>query len=170
MQLWYFVTVIYQKLDKLTSSSGTFAVLDAFCFAEFSRYHYLPSNPKYKENGYEPEELDDKIVQDISNSDYLYEKMKCRKTPYVLQYYVPNKETKSEYAHHMLFMYYRFRDEKELLSDNLPTYANKIWEPGVIDLINQNSYLVEPFAIIVDNAFLRLSSGTDNIMDPCGQQ
>ena len=114
----------------LTSSSGKFAVLDAFCFAEFSRYYYLPSNPKYKENDYQPEELDGEIVQDISNSDYLYpkdikllsnEKMKCRKTPYVLQYYVPNKETKPwEYAHHMLFMYYPFRDEKELLSGNPP--------------------------------------------------
>ena len=53
----------------LTSSSGKFAVLDAFCFVEFS-----PSNPKYKENDYQPEELDDEIVEDISNSDCLYPK------------------------------------------------------------------------------------------------
>ena len=51
--------------------------------------------------------------------------MKFRKTPYVLQYYVPNKETKpEEYAHHMLFMCYLFRDEKELLRGNPPTYAS----------------------------------------------
>ena len=31
--------------------------------------------------------------------------MKCRKAPYVLQYYVPNKESKPEdYDQHMLFM------------------------------------------------------------------
>ena len=97
--------------------------------------------------------------------------MKCRKTPYVLQYYVPNKETKpEEYAHHMLFSYYLFRDEKELLSGNPPTYASKLSEPGVTDLVNQNYSLVEPFATIVDNAFLRLSSDIDNIMDPYGQQ
>ena len=60
--------------------------------------------------------------------------MKCRKTPYVLQFYVPNKETKSEeYAHHMLFMYYSFRDEKELLSGNTPTYASKLSEPLTTD-------------------------------------
>ena len=35
---------------------------------------------------------------------------------------------------------------------------------------NQNYSLVEPFATIVDNAFFRLSSDIDNIMDPCGQQ
>ena len=70
----------------------------------------------------------------------------------------------------MLFMYYPFRDEKELLSGNPPTYASKLSEPGVIDLVNQNYSLVEPFATIVDNAFLRLSSDIDNIMRPYGQQ
>ena len=97
--------------------------------------------------------------------------MKCRKTPYVLQYYIPNKETKpEEYAHHMLFMYYPFRDEKELLSGNPPTCASKLSESGVIDLVNQNYSLVEPFPIIADNEFLRLSSDRDDIMDPYGQQ
>ena len=38
----------------------------------------------------------------------------------------------------MPFMYYPFRDKKELLSDNPPTYASKLSEPGVIDLVNQN--------------------------------
>ena len=86
-------SVRYIDRPNLTSSTGKFAVLNAFCFAEFSRYYYLPSNAKYKENDYQSEELDDEIVEDISNSDYLYpkdikllsnEKIKCRKTPYVL--------------------------------------------------------------------------------------
>ena len=81
--------------------------------------------------------------------------------------YVLNKETKpEEYAHHTLFMYHPFRDEKELLSGNPPTYASKLSEPRVTDLVNQNYSLVEPFATIVDNVFLRLSSDIDNIMDP----
>ena len=113
---------IYRK--NLTGSSGKFAVLDAFCFAEFSRYCYLPSNPKYKGNDYQPEE----IVEYISNSDHLYpkdikllsnEKMKCRTTPYILQYYVPNKETKPEE-----YVFQPFRS----------TYASKLSEPGVIVL------------------------------------
>ena len=83
----------YIDRSNLTSSSSKFAVPDAFCFAELSRYYSLPSNPKCKENDYQPEELDDEIVEDISNSEYLYpkdikllsnEKIKCRKTPYVL--------------------------------------------------------------------------------------
>ena len=37
-------------------------------------------------------------------------------------------------------------------------------------MVNQNYSLVESFATIVDNAFLRLSSDIDNITDPYGQQ
>ena len=54
----------YIDRPNLTSSTGKFAVLDAFCFAGFSRYYYLSSNPKYKGNDYQPEELEDKIVED----------------------------------------------------------------------------------------------------------
>ena len=105
----------------LTCSSQTFSILDTFCFAEFSLSYYLSSNQKYKENNYQPEELDEEVVEGISNSDYLYPKdikllsneiMKYRKLPYVLQYY-DSKETKpEEYSHHMLFMYSPFRDKK----------------------------------------------------------
>ena len=99
------------------------------------------------------------------------EKLKCRKIPYVLQYYVPNKETSPEkYAHHMLFMHYPFRDEKELLSGNPPTYVNKLSEPGIIEVVNQSYSLVEPFATIVDEAFLRISCDIASNMDPYGQR
>ena len=37
-------------------------------------------------------------------------------------------------------------------------------------MVSQNYSLVEPFATIVDNEFLRLSSDIDNIMDPYSQQ
>ena len=49
----------YIDWPNLTSSSSKFPVLDAFGFAEFLRYYYLPFNPKYKEIDYQPEELDD---------------------------------------------------------------------------------------------------------------
>ena len=48
----------------------------------------------------------------------------------------------------MLFMYYPFKDEKELLSGNTPTYASKLSEPWVTDLVNQNYSLVEPCTTI----------------------
>ena len=108
--------VVDRYIDRpnTTSSGGKFAVLDPLCLAEFSRYCYLPSNPKCKENDYRPEELDDESISGMSNIGYAYpkqikllsnEKLKCHKIPYVFQYYVPNKATSpEEYAHHMLFM------------------------------------------------------------------
>ena len=70
----------------------------------------------------------------------------------------------------MLFMYYPFRDEQGLLRGNPPTYAGILAGLGVAEVVNQNYPLVEPFALIVYNAFERLSPHTDNNMDPYGQQ
>ena len=53
----------------------------------------------------------------------------------------------------MLFMYYPFRDEKELLSGNTPRYVSKLSEHGVIEVVNQNYFLVKLFTTIVYNAF-----------------
>ena len=52
--------VVDRYIDRpnTTSFGGKFAVLDTLCFAEFSRYYYLPSDPKYKENDYQPEEVE----------------------------------------------------------------------------------------------------------------
>ena len=64
------------------------------------------------------------------------EKFKSHKIPYVLQYYVPNKETSpEEYAYHMLFMYYPFRDEKEVLSGIAAIHSAKVAEPGVTEIL-----------------------------------
>ena len=40
----------------------------------------------------------------------------------------------------------------------------------MIQVVNQIYSLVEPFATIIDDAFLRIISDTDNNMDPYGQQ
>ena len=91
--------------------------------------------------------------------------------PHVLQYYVPKKETSpKEYAYHILFIYYPFRDEKVLLSENPPTYVSKLSEPGVIEVVNQNYSLFEIFANTGDDAFLRISYDIDSNMGPYGQQ
>ena len=42
---------------------------------------------------------------------------------------------------------------KKLLSRNPPTYASKLSETNIIDLVNQNYSLVEPFATGVGNIF-----------------
>ena len=122
----------------------------------------------------------DESISGMSNIGYAYpkqikilsnEKLKCRKIPYVLQYYVPNKETSpEEYVHHMLFMYYPFRGEKELVCGDPPTHIGKPSEPGVIELRNRNYSLIEPFATTVDDASLRTSCDTDSNMNAYCQQ
>ena len=70
----------------------------------------------------------------------------------------------------MLFMYNPFRDKKELLSGNPSAYVSKLSEPGVIEVVNQNYSLVEPFAAIIDDAFLRISCDIDSNMEAYDQQ
>ena len=53
--------VVDRYIDRpnTTSCGGKFEVLETLCFAEFSRYYYLPANSKYKENDCQSEELHD---------------------------------------------------------------------------------------------------------------
>ena len=79
------------------------------------------------------------------------EKLKCRKVLYVLKYYVPNKHTKrEECAHHILFIYYSFRDENDLKSNN--SYVEKLNQPNVLEVINLNRIKVESYATLVEDA------------------
>ena len=59
-------------------------------FAESSRYYYLLSNTKYKENDYKLEEIDDALLDDMYNIGRVYftdiklipkKNLTCRKTP-----------------------------------------------------------------------------------------
>lgn len=52
-------------------------------------------------------------------------------------------------------MYYSFRYKKELKNDIPLTYRSKLEESGVLEVVNKNYLLVEPFAAIIDEAFER---------------
>ena len=159
----------YIDRPNISSFGGKYSILDSFCYAEFL---------KFTENDdYQPEELSNELIEDIHNIDHIYpkviplmpskEKLKCQKVPYVLQFYVPNQQTQpSEYAHHMLFMYYPFRSQNDLKSGNPPTYSNKLRESNVIELVNQNHLKVEPFETIVYEVFERFNSELETHTDP----
>ena len=59
---------------------------------------------------------------------------------------MPNKLLSPEkFAHHVLLLFYPFRDEKELLSGfPPPLYQNKLQEEGVQDVVNINKIKFEP--------------------------
>ena len=92
------------------------------------------------------------------------EKLKRRRVRAVLRYHQPNPQKNTEqYAHHLLFTFYPFRDEAYLKSLSMTgTYFAKLQEPGVMDIINKNKGIMEPFGEIVDQALSYLCSDVRN--------
>ena len=58
------------------------------------------------------------------------------------------------YAHHLLFMFYPFRDECKLKVGESPSYSSKLSEPGVLEIVNNNKKLVEHYSDLINAAFL----------------
>ena len=98
------------------------------------------------------------------------EKLKCRKVPYVLKYHVPNKHTHpEEYAYHMLFMFFPFRDENELKYSN--SYNENLSLPNILETVNLNrinAICSMPYAVIVEDALERLATNHESNIDPFG--
>ena len=171
--------MIDRYIDRPNSSvdGGKYSVLENFCYAEFLRYYYVKARPN-DENDYQPQELKDDIVEKNHTCQNHYPKvikllssnvkLQCRKIPLVLQYHVPHKDLKpEEYAHHMLFMYFPFRNEADL---KLGTYANKLSDTSVLEIVNSNRQKVEPYATVVDDAFRKVQEENQSNIDPFGQQ
>ena len=158
--------------------NGKYSILDGFCYAEFLRYYYLAPS-RTTDNDYQPVVLSDKLIEDNYTSAKNYpatiplmsssEKLKCRKIPFVLKCHVPNRHTHpEEYAHHMLFLYFPFRNENELKCNK--SYAEKLSLPEIINTVNTNYRNVEPFSTLVDDALERIGSNRDTNIDSYGQQ
>ena len=97
--------------------------------------------------------------------------MRYCKVRTVLQYHVPNKLLSPEkFAHHVLLLFYPFRDEKELLSGFPPLYQNKLQEQGVRDVVNTKKIkFVEPHGDFVDQAYSEFNETLINNQDPQSQ-
>lgn len=137
-------------------------IIEQLCFAEFLKCHQLV--PKVIKNDCQPEELVDKIVEGNHELISQYpktvttkskEKLKCRQVQLVLRYHVSNCHREPEaYAHHLLFMFHPFRKESLLKSREFSSYCAKLNELGVIDVVNRNKLLTEPFSELVDEAYM----------------
>jgi len=181
-------TNVYKRnmLDRYTErpdknfNKGKFAVVDKLCFAEFYAYYYLDLS-KWTENDCQPEVLEDEVIEKNHDVNVLpatiplmsekKEKLKCRKVKAVLRYHVPNHDKKpEEYAHHILMMYYPFRSESELCQTESGTYAEKLLEPDVIAVVNENKLKIEPCSELVDDALSNLSHNLRYNHDSYAQQ
>lgn len=71
----------------------------------------------------------------------------------VLRMHCPMIEKHPEgFAHHYLFMYYPFRSECELRGKECGTYMEKLHEPGVLEIINRNKQVIQPYCELVETA------------------
>ena len=167
----------YIDRPNATFLNAKYSVLDRFCFAEFLRYYYV--TPPKNTNDCQPEELSDKTLE-ICHDGLLYpvviplmsskQKLKCRKVPAVLRFYTPNKDKNFEiFAHHLLFLFFPFRNE--LNGGDPGTYANKLSQPGVLDIVNENKARIEPYSDLVDTALVQYNVDSSAFnTDPFAEQ
>ena len=59
-------------------------------------------------------------------------------------------------------MFYPFRNEDDLKSGNSGTYHEKLQEPGVLDVVNRNKQIFEPYGDLVDSALLNLRASRNS--------
>ena len=150
-----------------TFKGGKYSVVDDFCYAQFLAFYVLESNPKFTEmkNDCQPEIL----IDDDMNQPCLYpkclplmsskEKMKCRRIRKVVRYHTPNPVTHAEaYAHHLLMLFFPFRNESDLISEVDNSYTSKLNEPDILSIVNSNKQLFEPFGDVVDRALMNFTS------------
>ena len=96
--------------------------------------------------------------------------MRCRKVRRNLRYHVPNKLLSPEtFAHHVMLLFFPFRDEKQLLSSYPLIYQNKLQDQGVQDFVNRNKIKFEPYNDLVDQAFSQFNENSINNQDPHSQ-
>ncbi|XP_057310099.1 uncharacterized protein LOC130648095 [Hydractinia symbiolongicarpus] len=147
-----------------TFAKGEYAILDQFCYAQFLANYYLAGRFD-DENDSQPTVLRDDNIERNHITNWFpailplmssNEKLKCRKVKQVLRLYTPNKHKYPElYAHHLLMLYYPFRNECDLKSAS-DSYVEKLNEPGVLSIINKHKQTFEPFSDLIDTALSNL--------------
>ena len=93
--------------------------------------------------------------------------MRCWKVRRILRYHMSNKLLSPEKsAHHVMLLFFPFRDEKQLLSSCTPLYQNKLPEQWVQDVVNRNKIKFEPYGDFVDKAFSQFNENSINSRRP----
>ena len=136
-------------------------LFEELCYALFIKRYHLQTKPI--ENDSQPEELGDELVEANHSTSSPYPKLlilstgkrlHSRQVELVLRYHIPNKFKDPEsYAHHLLFMFYPFPDKCGLKLGQPSSCSSKLNEPGVLDMVNYNKSLVEPYNDLIDAAF-----------------
>ena len=168
----------YMNRPDSAFKGGRFAVVDRMCFAFFQMYYYIDSRDDNEfENDNLPVVLTNQLLEENETTRYpssipimnSKERLKCRKVPLVLRFAPQNKHCFPEkFAHHLLMCYLPFRSEDEL---KMNTYTEKLYQPGILDIINENKMIVMPYGDLVDDALQHfILDGVTSNLDPFAQQ
>ena len=149
--------------------NGVYSEVENLCLAEFAAPYYKQyKTDDCKANDNQPVVLSDEILESQHGEDghrlpktitLMTEKktMQCRKVRAVVKFHKPSKTTEPEkYCHHLLMLYYPWRQESDLLRhDN--KYSTKLEDTAVKLIVQRNQAAFESFAEEVDEAieFLR---------------
>ena len=120
-------SMLDRYIDRPNSAfqGGKYTEIDKLCYAEFLSNYYLILKPIEGTNDNQPEILTDNLIL-INHEAMLLpktvplmstkEKLQCRRVKAILRYHTPNRVKHPEkYSHHVLFMFYPFRKESDLL-------------------------------------------------------
>ena len=130
-------------------------LLNELCYVEVLSFCYI--TPSANKNHWQPIELKDELLE--VNTPIIYppviplisskEKLKCGKVPPILPFLTPNKNRECEsYVHHLLHLFYPFRNETELELIIQPSYTNNLAELDIKDILNRNK------SMVIDKALL----------------
>ncbi|XP_057310673.1 uncharacterized protein LOC130648634 [Hydractinia symbiolongicarpus] len=160
----------YIDRPNTTFCKGRYAQVDSMCLALFAAYYYV--DYKIDENDSQP----DILTEDASQLNHdchaqlppkitlmsSKDTMKCRKIRQVLRYHIPNEKLFPEkYAHHLLYMFYPFRSENELMLDN--SYCSKLASPGILAIVKQSRLTFEPDKEKIDSAMYKVISEMNDL-------
>ena len=149
--------------------NGKFASVNSVYYVEFLWYYHVSTISN--EIDWQPVELaDDMLEANLAVASHYPpvislmsspDKLKCRKVPSVLRCFTPNKNRNYEvYANHLLILFYPFWTELDLKSDN--SYTKKFAARDVIETVNRNKSIIDPYCELVDEALLRYNSEVVN--------
>ena len=126
------ITERYSDRPDRNVMNGIYSELENLCLAEFAAFCYKQYQTEDdKANDNQPVVLSDDLLenQHVDNGYRLPKKiklmtkketMKCRKVRAVVRFHTPSKTTEPEkYCHHLLMLYYPWRQESDLLYSEL---------------------------------------------------
>ena len=137
------------------------------CYAEFLDFYVLETKPKDLNDSQPRVLVDDDIESPLSYPKLIplmrsKDKMRCRSVKKILRYHTPNANLNpEEHAHHLLMLFYPFRNEQELCEEK--SFLMKLNQQNVLTIVNENRVKFEPFGNLVEESLMHFTSHSRSI-------